>query len=172
MTAVHPFERAGLGAAPFRCAGSYEAKYQACHGAPIQPGASCDYCGQGIMLVYVIKSSDGKTFRVGCDCVAKTARACAKTDLERAARLVVDQVNKIRTAAANARKDELISSAISKMEANRGRLAEMLVWDGYRDRNAIHRLEWLFRHAGRSGKIKAAKQLDELLKDEPRGGEA
>lgn len=70
---IHCFEKAGLGVAPFRVVGFYVKKYQACQGAPIQPGTCCDYCGTGIMNVYEIKSSDGRLFKVGCDCVAKTA---------------------------------------------------------------------------------------------------
>ncbi len=68
---VHRFEQAGLGKAPFRVVGFSESKYQACPGAPIQPGSSCDYCGTGIMNVFLIKAACGKTFKVGCDCVAK-----------------------------------------------------------------------------------------------------
>jgi len=33
---VHPFERAGLGTAPFKCVGFTVMKYQACPGAPVQ----------------------------------------------------------------------------------------------------------------------------------------
>lgn len=69
---VHPFERAGLGMAPFRFVGHFVSKYQACPGAPIQPGSSCDYCGTGIMDVFRIRSTDGKEFKVGCDCVRRT----------------------------------------------------------------------------------------------------
>src|SRR6185369_3607718 len=69
---MHPFEKAGLGLAPFRCVGVYKNAYQACPGAPIQAGGSCDFCGTGIMYEYKILSSDGKGFKVGCDCVAKT----------------------------------------------------------------------------------------------------
>lgn len=162
-TAVHPFERAGLGVAPFRCIGSYESKYQACPGAPIQPGSSCDYCGQGIMLVCQIRSADKREFKVGCDCVTKTYRECASTDLERDARKVVDQVNKLKTAAANKRKDIRIAAALAKLEANRTALAELTVFDGRQDRNALERLEWLFTHAGRTGKMKASAELDRLL---------
>lgn len=72
---VHVFERAGLGLAPFRFVGFYTAKFQACPGALVQPGTSCDYCGTGIMYVCRIKSADGKFFKVGCDCVAKTGDA-------------------------------------------------------------------------------------------------
>ena len=71
----HVFERAGLGKPPFRYAGMRECKYQACVGAPVQPGASCDYCGQGIMYACDIRSSDGRMFKVGCDCVARTGDA-------------------------------------------------------------------------------------------------
>ncbi len=161
--AIHPFERSHLGLAPFRCVGWYESKYQACHGAPIQPGSSCDYCGQGIMLVFRIKSSDGKEFKVGCDCVAKTARECAKTDIERDARSVVDQVNKIRTAVSNARKDEHIKAAIAKLDDNASALDIQIEIAG-KQRNAFDYLRWMFTHGGRTGKLKAAKKTDELLR--------
>ncbi len=44
----HVFERAGLGLAPFRFVGMEEKTFQACPGAPIQAGSSCDYCGTGM----------------------------------------------------------------------------------------------------------------------------
>jgi hypothetical protein len=69
---VHRFEERGLGIAPFRFVRFYESKYCACPGAPVQPGTSCDYCGTGIMGVYVIKDCNGKEFKVGCECVKKT----------------------------------------------------------------------------------------------------
>jgi hypothetical protein len=72
---VHRFEAAGLGKAPFEVESFQICKYQACQGAPIQPGASCDFCGTGIMLVYVIRSADNRRFKVGCDCVEKTGDA-------------------------------------------------------------------------------------------------
>jgi len=72
---LHCFERAGLGKAPFKIVGSYECKFQAFVGAPVQCGGSCDYCGQGIMYAVAIKSADGHTFKVGCDCVARTGDA-------------------------------------------------------------------------------------------------
>jgi hypothetical protein len=72
---VHVFERAGLGKAPFHCIAQQRATYQACPGAPIQPGTTCDFCFTGISNVFVIQSSDGRKFKVGCDCVAKTGDA-------------------------------------------------------------------------------------------------
>lgn len=161
--AIHPFERRGLGRAPFRCTGGYESKYQACQGAPIQPGSTCDYCGTGIMSVFTIKSADGNEFKVGCDCVAKTYRECAKTDLERDARKVVDAVNKIKTDAANARKDEIISAAHSRMLLCDGLLMMLEIEVHGRKRNALEYLSWMFKNSGRTGKLKAAKHVDALL---------
>lgn len=161
--AVHPFERAGLGKGPFRCIGSYESKFQACHGAPIQPGTSCDYCGQGIMTAFKIKSADGNQFKVGCDCVAKTYRECAKTEAERDARQMVDAVNKLKTAAANARKDEVIKAAHSRMLLADGILMMIEIEVAGRKRNALEYLSWMFKNGGRTGKLKAAKLTDKLL---------
>lgn len=72
---LHVFERAGLGKAPFECVGMVEKTYCACQGAPVQPGGTCDYCGQAIRYVFAIRSADGKRFGVGCDCVNKTQDA-------------------------------------------------------------------------------------------------
>lgn len=72
---LHVFERAGLGKAPFQFTGMYEKVYQACQGAPIQPGSSCDYCGQGIRYCCAIIDATGKEFKVGSDCVRKTGDA-------------------------------------------------------------------------------------------------
>ena len=73
-TKIHPWQRAGLGIAPFRYVGYELSVYQAVPGdpnCPLQPGTSCDYCGQGIMHVCRIEDADGKRFKVGCDCVKK-----------------------------------------------------------------------------------------------------
>ncbi len=72
---LHVFERAGLGKAPFRVTGFTVKTFKASPDSPTQPGTSCDFCGTGIMNVCLIKSSDGKAFKVGCDCVAKTGDA-------------------------------------------------------------------------------------------------
>ncbi len=93
-TWIHPFEKAGLGKAPFQCVGFTVKKYQACADAPVQPGDSCDFCGTGIMNVFEIQSADGRRFVVGIDCVEKTgdtslgaaARQAAKAERNKAIR--------------------------------------------------------------------------------------
>lgn len=81
--AIHQFERAGLGKAPYKYLGCEVRKYQACSDAPMQPGASCDYCGQGIMEVHLLLSSDGRRFKVGCDCIRKAGDAGLKAIVNR-----------------------------------------------------------------------------------------
>jgi hypothetical protein len=71
LVGKHVFEAAGLGQYPYTFMGSYESVYVAGNGAPRQPGTCCDYCGTGIMIVLKLKSSDGKEFKVGQDCVNK-----------------------------------------------------------------------------------------------------
>jgi hypothetical protein len=75
LLGVHVFERAGLGTAPFRVIGYDELKHSDGPGCPVRPGGSCDYCSTAIMYACVIQGSDGRTFKVGCDCVAKTGDA-------------------------------------------------------------------------------------------------
>jgi hypothetical protein len=72
---VHRFEAAGLGKAPFTFVDFQVMKFQACQGAPIQCGTSCDFCGAGIMNVFRVRSSDGRQFKVGPDCIAKVGDA-------------------------------------------------------------------------------------------------
>jgi hypothetical protein len=68
---LHVFERAGLGRAPFRCIGVSE-QFITHPDGTTQASGSCAYCGTGIRYVCAIRSADGRTFKVGTDCVAKT----------------------------------------------------------------------------------------------------
>jgi len=68
---IHPFEKAGLGKAPFTCVGVHENVYVTAGGAHKQPGGCCNYCGTGIQYEYEIVSADGAKFVVGSDCVAR-----------------------------------------------------------------------------------------------------
>lgn len=71
----HCFTRAGLGCAPFTVTGFAVMKFQEAPDAPVRPGTSCDYCNTAIMYVCHIRSADGNTFKVGCDCVNRTGDA-------------------------------------------------------------------------------------------------
>jgi hypothetical protein len=70
---THPFQKAGLGTAPFSCTHVTENVFALPDGTS-KAGGCCDYCGTGIRWEFWIKGSiaGAKQFRVGCDCVAKT----------------------------------------------------------------------------------------------------
>lgn len=156
----HCFERAGLGRAPFKIVGSYECKFQAFVGAPVQCGGSCDYCGQGIMYAVAIKSACGNTFKVGCDCVARTGDA----GLIKAYKTHPDtrKQNRDRAAALDARKSAEWSALITDA-ANRTKLAAHLVpdWKGVL-RPWLEQAEFAYGRCGASGRaryLKAAKNI-------------
>lgn len=74
---VHVFEAAGLGKAPYRFLG-VQTKVGPITmpdggqvGAPGQPMGTCQYCGTGIKDCYYLRSTDGREFYVGCDCIRK-----------------------------------------------------------------------------------------------------
>lgn len=100
----HAFERANLGKAPFRCVGYFESVWQAHQGAPLQPGTSCDYCGQGIRHAFRIRAADGFEFKVGSDCVMRTGDA----GLIKASR-TLPEVKQARRAQAQARDAAIVA---------------------------------------------------------------
>lgn len=69
----HPFEIAGLGAAPFDLLGVTEEVLRLPCGHT-QHAGTCDYCSRGIKYCCHIGSHDGKRFVVGTDCVRKLNR--------------------------------------------------------------------------------------------------
>lgn len=67
--------------------GFREAKFQACHGAPIQCGATCDRCGQGIMYVVTVRNSaTGERLSVGRDCALTLQGGPELAEIRRAER--------------------------------------------------------------------------------------
>jgi hypothetical protein len=58
---LHPFQRKGLGFAPFRLA------------SVRRGGGCCAYCGAVISRLFIVSDVDGKEFSVGCDCIEKVA---------------------------------------------------------------------------------------------------
>jgi hypothetical protein len=154
---MHPFERANLGTAPFRCVGGYVSKFQAVPGdpsCPIQPGTSCDYCGQGIMNVFVVKGSDGRKFKVGSDCIDKAGKE-AGTEHERVTIAIRKAVNKIKRDAKHATVDAKIEAARELFASVRGQL----------DPDTLRRVQfYLFSNqCGRAGKLKGAKLLADAV---------
>lgn len=164
--AIHKFELSGLGKAPFRIMGCEEKRgpIRSSHngaevsvGAPGQPMGTCDYCGQGIAICWNIRSSDGKTFIVGSDCVAKTGDA----GLKRAIQPIVRKMTK-------ARDDARIEAAMDRLadvEAALRAQPHPVAFMAERGMTLFDSVEWTFRNAGNAGKIRAARIVESCAKD-------
>ena len=164
--AVHPWERCGLGVAPYRCVGVGTAVYRAVPEAPAQPGASCDYCGQGIMNVYSVQAACKSVFKVGCDCVSKT---CATKEGVRTAIETADR--KRRNAQAKASRDKRDALAQSELKAIRAERADLLAtlphprgaeqWAA--DLTALDWYDHMLKCCGATGRAKLLKEVRGLL---------
>ena len=151
---VHPFERAGLGKAPFRFVGVSEKMYSPAPGVPAKPGGSCDYCGNGIRYEFHVRSADGQTFKVGCDCIVKVSDKGSRllTDIERAMR-------QTKRAALAAR----IEAARATLSANPHLLTDRPhphAPFAARGRTMRDYAEWMLAHAGKAGATKACHEIE------------
>lgn len=164
---IHPFERAGLGAAPFQFLGVSEKIYVACPGAPEQPAGTCDYCGNGIRYVFHVRSADGRESGVGCDCIRKVDRACLVKEAEKAMAGIERAKRQAKTAARNAKTRARIDAALAVYDASpamqsafaaRPHPFAAMAKEG---RTLADWVEWMRRMAGMSGLLKVAKMIEE-----------
>lgn len=159
--ARHPFEIAGLGAAPYRVIGFDICKYQACPDAPVQPGTSCDYCSQGIMYVMKVQASDGKQFKVGCDCVMKVGKQSkdypSQRPLEVAARELKTKIRHERERATIKAGFEWLSSP--EVSAKIATLPHPYKWQADKGLTMADYVEWMKRNAGNKGKLGVIKDV-------------
>jgi len=148
---IHKFEAAGLGRAPFKVLGCFESKYQACHGAPVQPGSSCDYCGNGIMQVFRVRGADGREFKVGCDCVLKAGDEGMRRVVNR---MVADARNAARHAR-EADEHKVFEFALASPEFREilARIPHPMGFEG----TALTWATWTLRNAGARGIGQALK---------------
>ena len=122
---THPFEKSGLGKAPFSCTHVTEKVWDNGDGTT-KAGGFCDYCGTGIRWEFWIKGSiaGAKQFKVGCDCVAKTG-----WDIEGFEKVRADHTRARRQAGAKARREALLAKqAIEREQAQAERLVASEQW--------------------------------------------
>jgi len=130
IATIHPFEAAGLGLAPFRVVGGTQLLFQAAPGEPVRAGGSCDFCSTCIRNAYIVRGADGRTFKVGSECVRKVAKASADTALARSLAVAEAPARKARAAAASAKRQareaakraELAASAETRLGSLLARL--------------------------------------------------
>lgn len=165
-TATHPFQKAGLGLAPFKFVGYEERRGPmplgdgiSMIGSPGQPMGTCDYCGTGIAGCYMVKSADGKHFIVGCDCVQKLSKASnAKQDPAIAA--ILRAANDIKTKKRHEREKAQIAELTEFCMAHSDVLAGMSHTSKYwaeQGQTALDELNWFLKNAGTAGSIKMLK---------------
>lgn len=149
---THPWESAGLGEAPFRFDG-HELKLFVVPGCPPRAGSSCDFCGTAIADCFWIRSTDGKRFKVGIDCVQKIAGKGerVRSDAEKAWRALATE----RRHAAQDEKIAAAAAALTDPDVRRG-LAERPHPAGVAGKTLLDWVEWMNAHAGRAGKVRAA----------------
>jgi hypothetical protein len=162
---MHKFEASGLGAAPYTFEGCSEQVYQACPGAPIQPGSSCDYCGQGIRYVFWFKSADTKRFKVGSDCFysAMSEEADVANSPEKKLQLTVKKAHR---AMMKKLQDEGLAVRVSRTKAqliaNPTLLADRPHPNEYSARagkTLRDYVEWMLLHGGVVGRTKACRTV-------------
>ncbi len=165
---VHPFERSGLGKAPFRFVGAVQQdiRYgQACVGTIdgveilTKKGGTCAHCGQYIVNMFDVVSSDGKRFHVGSDCVLKTGDSKLVTAVKKA----VSKANKAkREAKADALKAEL--AALLADEGKRARMAEIEFVSAYgRKSSLLEHADFVAPRCGAAGRARLLKFLTAQL---------
>jgi len=161
---IHTFEAAGLGKAPYRFVGYQKLIYQACQGAPIQPGGSCDYCGTAIINAFFLKSADDKTFKVGCDCIEKSGDKGLRKAIS-----VVEKEKRQKKAAEKRQKEwekrnELKKEIEGILEKNPKIVASLKVkpHPSIPRYNLLNYVEWMLIYAGVSGMM----TVHEIVKKE------
>lgn len=165
-TTIHPFEKAGLGKAPFRYIGAIDqptnrdgmvicGTYKGVQ-VETKAGGTCDYCGLAIINMYRVRSADGNTFKVGCDCLKKVDivnPATLKADIKKA------KDNKADNRIADA-KAQLETEAVQSALANKPHPAP---WGQAKGLTMLDYVRWMMSNAGRSGRTDAAKIIERAL---------
>lgn len=157
---LHVFEKAGLGKAPFRCVGM-ERKVGPITlrdgltvGAPGQPMGTCDFCGTGIADCFQIVSADGRSFVVGCDCVAKTSDSGLRKVVDAKVRELRRERDRMRRAAA----DQKVTVELAELLADESVKAKLAArphpakWAADEGKTAADYVAWMRRACGATGR--------------------
>lgn len=120
---IHRFERAGLGVYPFHFTGMTESVITYPDGTS-KAGSSCDYCSTGIRYQFWCESSDGKRFKVGCDCIHKSGDAGLIKQISLAERKLRDAKNVIARAKRAEKLSRRIIAAKAKLPSVCGTLSD------------------------------------------------
>lgn len=170
VEAIHKFEQAGLGLAPFRVIGCFEDRGPHRHtnsdgietivGSPGQAMGCCEYCFTGIALCFQIKSSDGKQFVVGSSCVYKTGDKGLVDPVKRTVNRLASKARKEREAKRIAEGVEYL--AREDVRAQLDALPHPRDWARDQGQTMLDSVVWMMANAGNSGKLRTIRQARKL----------
>jgi hypothetical protein len=163
---VHPFEKRGLGKAPFRYVGiidqniSYgQAVIGHVGGIPLttNPGGTCDYCGTAIVVMFGIISADGIRSHVGCDCIERVDEVAPIKNM--------DKLAQDRKRLKATREKGRIAKAIAALPTATAldSIPHPLAWRAAQGDTMRQWCEWMFANAGTAGKLKAARVVEDAI---------
>jgi hypothetical protein len=178
---VHPFERAGLGKAPFRYVGqvAQDIEYgqrrlnsrDEAISITTTPGGTCDACGTYIVDMFRVRSADGRESVVGCDCILKVAETIerkktlqddvkamkkAKAKVAAEKKKVKDRV-RVQAAITTMDTDTMVQSALGSQPHPYQSMASQ-------GKTMADYVAWMFLNAGLTGQVQAAKIVEGALK--------
>lgn len=159
--ARHAFDHIAPG--PYRYVGCFEKVYQACQGAPIQPGGTCDHCAAGIRFCYRVKAADGTEFIVGSSCIEKAG------EKGRLPSNVKAEANRIKREAKAERDAARIAAGRELFAANREAFAAAPHPRGFEDRETgepltlADQVEWMMINSGTTGRVKTARLIEKFV---------
>ena len=168
---MHPFEKSGLGKAPFRFVG-HERKVGPIQvgfmtiGAPGQPMGTCDHCGTGIADCYSVVSSDGNRFVVGSDCIEKLygSKNRKSSDLARDPVYRAFKAEKNKIASARRHEREAVKIAAGKAWADQHEAELRAIPNIHRDgESRWDQYQWFMRCAGNKGKLDILDKLQQIV---------
>jgi len=155
--AVHPFEKRGLGMAPFKFVGSEVVVFRNPVTGEEKAGSTCDYCGTSIANVYHIKSKDGKLSKVGSDCIMSTYIGNDQAALVTA---VKKEQAKARKAKTESKVNEL--DTLWDSEEMQAKLNSMPHPKGFANLTLRDYYAFVLNHSGTAGKLRVLKALKAL----------
>ena len=173
--AAHPFERAGLGIAPFRFVGvdrrvgPIRMADGSEVGSPGQPMGCCAYCSQGIAECCIIRDATGKTFIVGNVCVGKTLDAELVAVTTKAVKVFRNAANREKR---EAKRERDFQRDKGTVDAARGTFArpEVRATLAAKPHPMISGLtladyaDWMLSNAGMSGRVRVAHMIETAVR--------
>ena len=165
---IHRWEAAELGKAPFTFIGVDRITFGGSFpGDPIKPGSTCDYCGQAIMYVCQVRSSDGKSFKVGNECIRK---------IDEMPKIIADKYQReIKRQQANIKREQTQTKAaelIKQYEDNRDKFTAYphpQKWAQEQGQTLADSIDWMIIYAGHARVIKEIKKAFEKLPNRQNG---